>query len=154
MAYGFRVKNSSGEIQIDGNYRNLEYTEGATGVTVANTGTPAGTTISITPSTLIPLILIRPNTDRFVTILHYNRSGGNYINFFITTERTQTTSIDWRCYREIVTASSGYGLRVKDANGNIVFHSASGLFKIVQIDSISLSAPSHPPLTLPSTDIT
>jgi len=58
MGYGLRVRNAAGEIQIDSQYRNMEYTEGATGVSLAGSAS-----IAIASSPLPPLILIRPNTD-------------------------------------------------------------------------------------------
>jgi len=53
-----------------------------------------------------------------------------------------TTTFDWRCYRQTITNSSGYGLRIKDPSGNLVFHSAASYFKIKSVNSISVSAPS------------
>lgn len=143
MTYGIRIKNSSGEIQIDGEYRNLAFTEDDSDVAISNDNTDGGhaTSIAITSNSLVPLILMRPDTDQFVTIITYLKSNGNYTNFKVTTSFSQSTKIDWRCYRQTVTVSSGYGLRIKDALGAAVFHSFDNHFKIYSIHDIDLAAP-------------
>lgn len=148
MAYGLRVKNSSGELQIDSTYRNLAYAEGASGAVITNSYIPGNggysTLISIASNLLIPLILIRPNTNRFVTIENYQRNGSNnYTGFKVITELNQSTTIDWRCYRETSSNPSGYGLRVKDSSGNMIFSSLLNYFKIYSVSTITLNPPSR-----------
>ena len=143
MAYGLRVKNAAGEIQIDSQYRNMKYDEGASGITITNNGSaPAVTNIDITDDAKVPLILFRPGTSKFVCILDYVQSGGTYNSFNMQTEYNTSDVIDWKCYRQTSTNSSGYGLRVKDASGNIVFHSADSYFKIKSVNSVNLGTPS------------
>lgn len=154
MAYGIRIKNSSGEIQIDGDYRNLEYKQGGTGATISHGGTgyTYATTIGLTAGPLVPLVLIRPGTSRFVTLLSYDKSGSDYNGFKMTTESGQSDTIDWKCFRETTTNSTGYGMRIFNSSGDAVFHSASEYLKILQVNSISLGNPSFS--SWPYTDIT
>ncbi len=152
MAYGLRVRNAVGEIQIDSQYRNTEYTEGATGVSL-----PGSASIAIASSSLPPLILIRPNTDYACSNAFLTLSSGNYTNFGMGCQYNATTTFDWRCYRQTITNSSGYGLRIKDPSGNLVYHSAASYFKIKSINSISVSAPSFSSIynnSPPYTDVT
>jgi len=152
MGYGLRVRNAAGEIQIDSQYRNMEYTEGATGVSL-----PGSASIAIASSPLPPLILIRPNTDYACSNAFLTLSSGNYTNFGMGCQYNATTTFDWRCYRQTITNSPGYGLRIKDPSGNLVYHSASSYFKIKSINSVSVSAPSFSSIynnSPPYTDIT
>jgi len=142
--YGLLVKNDSEEIQIDSTYRNLSLDESGASATISNNNTSAGgyTRITLTGSTLIPLVLLRPDTDDFVTVRNYYKSGSNYAGVDIVTERSQSTSIDWRSYRENRTASGeSYGLLVYNSSGELCFDSGKSYFKISSVSSISLTSP-------------
>ncbi len=153
MGYGLRVRNANGDIQIDSQYRNMNYREGGTGVTITNNKTaPALTNIDITDDAKVPLILFRPGTSKFVCIIDYVQAGGTYNSFNMQTEYDTSDVIDWRCYRQTATTTSGYGLRVKDASGNTVFHLADSYFKIKSVNSVSLDNPSY--YSYPYSDIT
>lgn len=131
----------------------MGYIEGATGVTITNNRvSPGVTNIDITDDARIPLILFRPGTSRFACITDYVQSGSAYSSFNMQVDYNTSDVIDWRCYRQMVTNPSGYGLRVKDSSGNIVFHSYNSFFKIKSVNSVNLSAPSYN--SFPYSDIT
>jgi hypothetical protein len=143
--YGLIIKNDSGEIQIDSTYRNLSLDQSGTSESISNDNTSGGayTRIAITPSPLVPIVLIRPNTDRFVCVRNYYKSGSNFTGVDIVTERSQSTGIDWQSYRENRTASGDdYGLLVYNSSGDLCFDSGKNYFRIVSItESIILDDP-------------
>lgn len=147
--YGLLVKNTTGDVQIDSLYRNLSYDESGTSATITNATGVGGvyfTTVSITNSSLVPLILIKPDDDHFVAIKQYRKSGTNFINFDMWTECTDagtvTTDVDWKCYRENRTASGdNYGLLVYNPDGEVCFDSGKSYFKVHSIHTIDLTSP-------------
>ena len=153
--YGLRIKNSASEIQIDSTYRNLSLHESNAAQTVSNANTDAGyyTTAAIASSPLVPIILIKPNTDYFVFMESYVLSAGNYTGVRLVTERLQTTVMGWACYRENIAPSAQvYGLRVYNPGGNLVFDSGRYYFKIRSVHTVSLGNPTA--ATFPYVDIT
>lgn len=143
--YGLLVKNNSGGIQIDSKYRNLSLDQSGTSETISNNNTSEGvyTRIALTASSLIPIVLVKPNTDYFVCVRNYYKSGANYAGVDLVTEQSKSTTIDWGSYRENRTASGEtYGLKVFNSSGDLCFDSGKNYFKIFSVHSISLSAPS------------
>lgn len=135
LDYGIRVKNDAGNIQIDGTYRNISYMEGGSG---------AGSGVTnITSGPLVPFILIKPSTSGFMSPFYFQKTGDNYDGFGLVPELSQTPTVDWKCYRESNSALTGYGIRVKDASGNQVFHSALRYLKIYSIENVEVSAPTY-----------
>ena len=145
MAYGLRTKNDAGEFQIDGDYVNLGLIESHLATNVANDNTNAGYTTLInfdTPISTIPLILIRPDTDQYVQIDSYVKSGDNYTGFYATTKYSQSTAIDWKLYTPTKTKSSAeYGIRVYDSDESLVFDNDINYFAIHAVESVTLSNP-------------
>jgi len=143
--YGLLIKNDSEEIQIDSTYRNLSLDESGDSETISNDNTESGayTRITLTSSPLIPLVLLRPDTDRFVGIRNYYKSGVNFIGADIYTEPSQSTDIDWKSYRENRTASGeNYGLLVCNSGGDLCFDSGKSYFKIHSVTTgIDLDSP-------------
>lgn len=144
--YGLVVKNNNEEIQIDSINRNLSLDEFGIAIAITNNNTINNyyTRITIAPSSLIPLILIRPNTDDFVVIRNYHKTGSNFSGIDIVTMWGQTTNIDWKSYRENRIASGeNYALLVYNSAGELCFDSGKEYFKIHSIHNISLAAPSN-----------
>src|SRR4030042_5933867 len=116
MAYGMRVKNTAGNFQIDGQYKNYFLKEEGSNVSVSNgynTGSPPimhtgwETTINfLVAVSQLPLIAFRPSTNYYSTIANYNKSGSNFSGFCATCPIGQTTTIDWRLYLPIWVAST------------------------------------------------
>ena len=147
--YGLIVKTPSGGIQIDSTYRNYcRQSEGTSAISNDNTSTGYFTIINITASPLVPLMLIRPNTDYFVVIKTYQKTGDNYDGIAIVTEENVSTTIDWKLYRETYeTSLENYGFRVWNPNSKLVFDSGKSYFKIHAVESITLANPdpNNPP---------
>lgn len=142
--YGLLVKNNNSEIQIDSTYRNLSLDESDTGITITNNNNVSSyyTRIALTGSSLVPIILIRPNTDDFVVIGAYHKTGANFDGVDMVTMQNQSTVIDWKSYRENrVTSGENYGLLVYNSSGDLCFDSGKNYFKIHSVHSITLANP-------------
>lgn len=143
MAYGLRVKNDDAEIQIDGTYRNMALETSGDALDISNAGGSDNyyETINITASSRPPLIALRPDTDYPVCMVGVGKTGANYDKFYLTTTTPQTTTIDWRCFRETPAKSAeDYGLRVYDASANLVYDSGKQYLKILQVTNIDIAA--------------
>jgi len=143
--YGLLVKNNIGGIQIDSTYRNLSLDEFGTGVTVTNNNNVDSywTRIAITASPLVPIILVQPNTDYFITVPAYHKTGSNFDGADMVTVATHSTSIGWKSYRENRVASGdNYGLLVYNPGEDLCFDSGKNYFKIHSVHSITIGAPS------------
>ena len=165
MARGIKILNSDSEVQIDGNYRNISEVESDTSVTIDS----YPELISITNTSLVPIIAIRPSSDYFVTLFSYVYSSPNYTDFNMITEIDEasdpsspppvySTSIDWKLYSETPSKSADiYGLRVYNSDSDLVFDSGKKYFDIVQVDQITLGNPTingGVPFVKPYEDIT
>ena len=143
MGYGLRVTNDSGQIQIDGTYRNLCKTDYGDNLTLTYANTAGGyfNTVNITASPLPPLIAIRPDPNYPVCIVGYGKTGSNYDKFYVAGSALGNPTIDWVCYRQVPSVSAdAYGLRVYDSSSNIVFDSGKTYLKIVSVTNIDISA--------------
>jgi len=159
MAYGFKVKNVNNEIQIDGQYRNYCFVEGDNNVTITNGGgvTNYWTHISITPSSEPPLILFQPNTNAYVTIDSYSKTGNLYNGFNVVTQHpgigVNSTTINWKKYLPTSEESTNtYGLRVYNNNNELVYDSGKNYFKIHAVETINIEADDSP-VTITHSDI-
>lgn len=146
---GALIKNAALGVMIDGKYRNLCKDQSVDGQSISNPNTTGMssvwfTEIAITASSLVPLMLLRPNTDRFIAPISYERdASNNYEGVRVTTEPNQTTSIDWICCRENRQQSADtYGMRVWNENQELVFDAGNEYFKIHSVHTINLSDPS------------
>ena len=136
MTYGLQVKNSSGNIIIDGQYKN--YAEWATGTTTLGAYV---TTISFTATDKMPLVALRPATNKAVVLWGLRKTGSNYDGFYVI--GSNGDSLDWKVYTAHPVASSEtYGLRSYGSTGDLLFDSGYKYFSIFQINTgISLSNP-------------
>ena len=152
--YGLKVITPSDEIQIDSLFRNIcKDQEGTNTITNGNTGDNYYTVISITSSSLPPLILVRPGTDFFVAVRDYKKTGDNYTAFEVVTEYNQSTIISWKCCRETPNVSGEtYGLRVYNPGGNLVFDSGKKYFKVRSVHTFTVENPTTR-TTFPYVDI-
>lgn len=133
--YGFFAKNDLNQVQIDQDFSNYVFVGGANNVPVNVTQTlPAGYTFANS------LVFARPNTTGSAFLLQINSSN----TFFFTYGNTATSSInyDWVCYApasSISLPSSGFGMRVYDGSGNVVFDSAQTYLKYAGQADVPLS---------------
>lgn len=143
--YGLVVKNNNQEIQIDSKYRNLSLDQSGSGVSISNgnTSATAYTRINVAASPLLPLVLIQPNTDDYITVRNYYKSGSNFSGVDVVTKYNQSTTINWKSYRENRTLSNeDYGLLVYNSGNNLCFDSGKDYFKIYSVHTgINLSSP-------------
>jgi len=143
MSRGILIKNIQSEIQIDSDYRNFARQEQKDNQTVINNADAYSTVVDIIDSPLIPLILIQPNTDRFVSLESLIRVAGIFTQFRIITESSAETIVKWKSYRETPQKSTdNYGLRIYNRQQQVVFDSGQPYFKVHSVVSISLSNPS------------
>jgi len=134
--YGLEVKNSSGNIIIDGKYKN--YAEWASGTTTLGYYV---TTIAFTATSQLPLIALRPATGTSVVLWGLRKTGSNYDGFYVI--GYNGTDLDWKIYIAHPGATAEtYGLRVYDSGANLVFDSGYNYFNLYQITTgISLATP-------------
>jgi len=159
MSYGLRVKNTSGDIIIDENYRNFAFY--VSGSATATVSCPGGwcygvlTLVPFTaiPNTQIPLVAIQPATNKFINLLGYHKTGSNWDGFYIVTGiaddgNWESCTINYKVFVAGLAAAPGaYGMRVYNASSQIIFDSNRSYFKIGQVNSISLSSPAYPSYT-------
>ena len=132
--FGFRAKNDNGTIQLSAErpYMSL-HAEG-----FLNVGTAYQTTITFAQpctTTQPPMIFIRPVWASQGEDLGFKcgviGSPGNWTGFkLVNSNTTQISQLDWfAAVWAPLTVSGNYGMRIRDANGNICFHSSSQLIK-------------------------
>jgi hypothetical protein len=145
--YGLQVKNSSGNVIIDGQYKNFAKWDSGTTTLAMNTGlTPAQplvNTISFTATNQMPLVAIRPATSQYLILYGLRKTSGNYDGFYII--GNPAGDFDWIVYIAHPTASAEtYGLRVYNSSGALSFDSGYKYFSIYQINTgISLASPNN-----------
>ena len=141
MAYGLRIKNASGNIIVDGTYKNFALYASGT-ATLPSTG--GVTAVSFTATPQIPIVAIRnKSTSYYVSLWGIRKTSGSYDGFYLIKANAVSYDVDWRVYlAHPAFVSESYGLRVKDSSGNPVFGSGRSYFDIFQLNSgISLSSP-------------
>jgi len=145
MGYGIEIRNTDGNVIIDGTYKNFSFYESGS---TALTGNKQSISFA-TPTALIPIIAIKPDTS-YVSLLGYEKSGDNWTGFTVHGNGT----IYWKVYIAFsIIAGSTYGLLCYDADGNIVFDSNRTCFKIYSITTGISIAPTAGTQTINHADI-
>jgi len=144
--YGLVTKNDSGETQIDSTYRNLSLDESGSNVAITCDSYGNPTSVSLTGSSLVPLIAIRPPTDRYAAVKCYHKTSSNFDAFLVHPELDawpySAMYIDWKSYRENRVASGeDYGLLVYNSDGDLCFDSGKSYLKIREVHSVTLDDP-------------
>jgi len=153
MGYGIKILNDNNEVQVDGEYRNFSEVESDTNVTINS----YPELISITNTSLVPVIAIRPDTDSFINLFSYVYSSPNYTDFNViggiegpydpsygVPPVVISTTVDWIAYTETPSKSTEtHGLRIYNSDTDLVFDSGKKYFDIVQVDQIILDDPTH-----------
>jgi len=146
MGYGLEVKNSAGDIIIDGVNKNFALYESGSG-TILNTVKYLDVAFS-TPTSQIPIIAIQPSdTTGYTSMMGYNKNGSNWIGFRVGSNIG--SSFNWKAYIAHPTAKAeNYGLVVYDAASEIIFDSARTYFKIYSVTTgIALSGNGNQTIT-------
>ena len=130
MSYGVLVKNSSGYIQIDDNYSN--YTLIASG----SVGISASTMSKVNPATVYfasqssPVVVCIGNTGgAVVALLATSASSVQLVS-------GTNTTVPYRIYANVAHnpgSTSGYGLVVRNASGQVVFNSNLTYMRVGQL---------------------
>lgn len=153
MGYGLKVKNTAGNIIIDGVYRNFAFYESgsATASWVADGGWTKAelklVSFASIPDTKIPLIGIQPATNKFINLLGYHKTESNWDGFYICTGvandgNWEDCTINYKVFVAGLTAAPGvYGIRVYNDINQIVFDSNRKYFSIGEVHSITLNSP-------------
>lgn len=130
MSYGILVKNSSNYIQIDDNYSN--YTLIASG----SVGVSASTMNKVNPATVYfasqssPVVVCIGNTGgAVVALLATSASSVQFVS-------NANTTVSYRIYANVAHnpgSTSGYGLVVRNASGQVVFNSNLTYMRVGQL---------------------
>jgi len=143
MSYGFRVKNTNSELQIDGNYINYVYNEQSGSLTLNGLST-----ITLTnPTPFPPIVLLRPTSasDRACGVFDYTYSSPNYTHVRVFGGQqafdSGTCSFDYKIYTVTdVNSSDTYGFRVRNEQGKIVFDAGKIPFKILEVGTATIDS--------------
>jgi hypothetical protein len=139
MSYGINVKNTDGDIIIDGIYKN--FAEVASG-SITMTGFSVGfDTISFTEVNQPVLIALRPAEGKNVVLWGYRKTGSNYDGFYVM--GTAGGNLDYKVFiGHPALSEDNYGMRIFDASGNLVFESSNKYFNVYSVNTgISLAVP-------------
>ena len=134
--YGLKIKNTKLELQIDGAYRNYVLLD-----SVDNSALIYGfNDINLSVNTTSPpIILIRPvTTSLLMGVFDLNYTSPNYTGFTILCD-VGGGNVDYRVYvatRE--NSTEGYGLRVKNPKGDMVYDTGYTPFKILDVTTITI----------------
>jgi len=150
--YGLKINNTKSEIQIDSVYSN--YLLEKTGSISSLEG--LSTTVSIDNNLYPPIAAIRPTSDSSgvcgVFDVSYSNPYYTGVRFFGGKEGAGvhgSCSFDYKIFtlkKELITSSvSEYGLRIRDSLGNLIYHTLSNSFKILESGIATIgSTYSHP----------
>ena len=132
-SYGFYMKNGSNEVMIDGAYQNFHLAGTGTAWTawkeVLYTGMNA-TEVALTGDAQFPLVALRPTSTQPVAIWNYIISNGLVVGFRVAS-MSAAVGVPYAVFRRTITAPVvPYGLVVKNAANQVVYHSGAIPFKI------------------------
>jgi hypothetical protein len=140
MSYGLIVRNTSGEIQIDGENKNFSLLQtgtidlpsgGGTGVTYAN--------LAFVNTVVAPLIGLKLSTSFFCVNHNYNSLTQSNV---FADNATQIRTIPFIIFKQANSSdipTSGYGFVIKNSSNEVVFHSALHWLKIISFNRVPRS---------------
>jgi len=133
--YGLLVKNVSGQVQIDGLYRNFSYWESGT-LDISE----GYNTIDFSDVSQVPIVAIRPSSTTYCALARLNKSSGNYVSASVEGEIGESGTIGWTVFVEgMLNSLPSYGLVVRNPSGDVVFSSNEKYFKIIDVYSLNVS---------------
>ena len=131
--YGLLLKNSSGQTQIDSNYKNYNLNSSMTGTVNYNE-----TDVNTTDTTKVPIVVYKPSSSNFCTHIGFVKSGSTFTHSKFL-GGANSLSIPLRIYVEgQVNSIPTYGLVIRNSSNEVVFHSNDTPMNIVGIYSDSL----------------
>lgn len=132
--FGFRARNDGGVIQVSAEHPYLSlHADGSLALGTAYQTVINFPTVCTTQQP--PLIFVKPTWASQGENLSFKcgviGSPGNWTGFrLVNGNTTQVSSLLWfAAIWAPLTAAGDYGMRIRDANGNICFHSSSQLIK-------------------------
>lgn len=136
--YGLKILNSDSEIQIDGTYVNYCLRASANSQSIGSSN--AWVSHSFSPTTPYPpVVLVKPLANYGIGLTQLNYSSPNYNGFRIGGVANATYS--YRVFFPAGTKSSeDYGLRVYNADEDLVFDSGFAPFRIIDVISVTMGS--------------
>jgi hypothetical protein len=139
MGYGIEIKNSNGDLIIDGNSKNFaEYASGSV------SGTGGLQLVSFTATDQIPIVAIRPDAAvaiKYAILFALHKTGSDYDGFYIVA--SLNLNVDYKVYvaHPAAAGSAQYGLHVWNEDGELIFDSSNKYFDIYSVTTgISITA--------------
>jgi len=137
--YSLITRNAAGDIIIDGTNDDPNSTVYDTGVAAPPTSEFTLQLLNIYPDLLTtdqPFMAYRLNSNYYLKQAWFVISGGYFTECYVYKQGTHTGTeyFYWVCFRHSYTnALPTYGLIVRDASGNVIWHSADQYLKIVNV---------------------
>lgn len=143
MSYGLSVQSSSGDIQIDQDFRNFQVIAEGTGATIASGSLSNYYEITFTATANPPLICTRSTTYAVFCPTLIKDGSGNYHKARIYSYATLVSSVtfDWFVAAPLDALSGdAWGMQVFDATGAKVFDSGAKYLRILDVVPFDLGA--------------
>ena len=158
MAYGIEIYNDSGQIQIDQDYFNLSL-KSKSALSSLSAASFGGTylgqptysksavfwVIDYTGTT--PVVAVKPPDGRSIFVSHLydeNTTGSpptaGTRRLVFWSPGTTAATLTWYLFDRVDTTGildTGYGIQVKNASGQVVYHSAKPVMRIRQLVTLS-----------------
>jgi len=139
MAYGFRVTNASGVMQIDGSYRNFSFRSKGSRTCTGDAGGATGLKLASVTVTgaVAPMIAIDPGADT-VGIWRTSVSGTTWTFYFLG---ASGATFDYWVF-DYYTADPGvtYGLIVRNVSNQVVFHSGAAPLQVKAVGGVGTTS--------------
>ena len=136
MGYGIRVKNVGGQIQLDGEYKNLTIHSSSSLTIPALSVYPAWTsTVDITNVPIASVPFFRPLTSEYLNIQGFVFSGNEIdkLGIFRDDNAAEGATLYYRFYYlgALTSLPTGsYGMRVFNSSGTEIFNSGNSLLRL------------------------
>ena len=149
MAYGFRVRNANGFIQIDGTYRNAALVAKYT-ITPGNVSNPNGMYLTdfTIPNGINPLIVgATPSGGNNICMSLLSRSGNSWTYRIATTSRNPIELYHFD-NMSLAAVAGTVGMRVRNINtGEVVFDSRCKYMRVLDFLAGKETLPNFPSQT-------
>lgn len=140
MSYGFIVRNTSDEIQIDG--ENINFCLLQTGTIALPSGSASGVThayLTFANTVVAPLIGLKLSTSFFCVNHNYNSLTQSRV---LADNATQIRTIPFIIFKQANASdipTSSYGFVIKNSSNEVVFHNAVHPLKIISFNRVPRS---------------
>jgi len=154
--YGLNVINDNSDTQIDSTYKNFALYAWGTNLYIESSGGGGDSYRTLVPfaaTTAQPIVMVRPGTNTYVSLMNLKESNGSYSGVWFTAPGPISTYIDVLIFtaHEPIT-NIDYGMVVYDGAGQPVYGSNDTSFKIYEVQTFNLPTPSTSTGTIVSTN--